>query len=545
MKKQILLFLFALASMQLHAAKNTFDTFDLCKNKPLQSNEYKTIQKFILENRENWQDTEDKRENPSDYSPLMYAIDTSNLVLLKCFVVNSANVKKLSHNYISPIELAIMRYLGQKSDQNLEIVSLLLKQDVIVDLINDHVRRFLIDQIKKNNFEMVRMLIKRVANNASGEKVNINFSTDNKEKTALTYAAKHSSIEIVQLLVESGAQVNIENDSIKNSILLQAISFNSVEVIEYLESKGAQLNASFGMTAFHAAATNENVRVIQYFKSKKDVNINATCTVNGYENLTPLHCAVESENIPVIHYLIAEGANINATFTNSKEENERFSLDIAIENQNLTIMKILLQNKSGAREDAGVLINDCFKNEDKKKVANLVVKHWGNINEVLKSKELTEEQTDIIVKIVTDDSEESKVNINLYLAQLTKSFPDKAEKYNASLAKHPSLASLAKHPSLAFSWTKERYAKLAGLSFIIFACDFARFKSPKQIKDTASLAEAESKEKDTPKKTSSKNSSQWEQLKNHTNAYADDLKRNLFRNHKKLFVPILIRLLKQ
>ena len=76
----------------------------------------------------------------------------------------------------------------------------------------------------------------------SGTDVN---STDFIGQTALMYAAEQGRIEVVEYLVENGADVNAKSSAKgRGTALIYAASVNRVVVMEYLLKHGADINAT-------------------------------------------------------------------------------------------------------------------------------------------------------------------------------------------------------------------------------------------------------------------------------------------------------------
>ena len=77
--------------------------------------------------------------------------------------------------------------------------------------------------------------------------------------TALMSASRYGNLEIVKLLVESGADINNAKDNIGNTALTYASYFGRLEVVIYLVENGADVNAKdeYGETALDKASTKE------------------------------------------------------------------------------------------------------------------------------------------------------------------------------------------------------------------------------------------------------------------------------------------------
>ena len=94
----------------------------------------------------------------------------------------------------------------------------------------------------------------------------------------LHIAYEHDSIELVQILLDKGADVNAQNNS-KQTPLHIACKCESIELVQILLNKGADVN------------------------------------VQNNSKQTPLHIACESDSIELVHILLDKGADVNAVIS--------------------------------------------------------------------------------------------------------------------------------------------------------------------------------------------------------------------------------------
>jgi ankyrin repeat protein len=187
----------------------------------------------------------------------------------------------------------------------------------------------------------------------------------------LFLAATEGCLEVVQILIRSGADVNIKN-STEGLTALQAAAHNGhLEVVKYLASKNANVNASGdkdAMTPLHRASLNGHLEVVKYLvskggnvnaKSKKDntplhaaahggylevvkwlIDNGASINVKEKEfGTTPLHQAVAFRHFEVVKYLFSHGADVNA-----KDQHGNMPLDVAIKSGYKDIADYLREN---------------------------------------------------------------------------------------------------------------------------------------------------------------------------------------------------------
>ncbi|WP_353279656.1 ankyrin repeat domain-containing protein [Wolbachia endosymbiont (group B) of Xanthorhoe designata] len=138
------------------------------------------------------------------------------------------------------------------------------------------------------------------------------FST--KEFTLLMIAAENGHTNIVEILVEKGADVNVR-DHHANTVLYLATNNGHEGIVEILLEKGANVNgkSSFGVVPLHLAAKNGNENVVNALIIE-GANVNEK-NMNG---LTALHLAASSGCESVVKVLLQAEANVNAVDKNGK-----------------------------------------------------------------------------------------------------------------------------------------------------------------------------------------------------------------------------------
>jgi ankyrin repeat protein len=155
----------------------------------------------------------------------------------------------------------------------------------------------------------------------------------------LSYAVAHnSSLEIINILINAGADVNL-NLGIYYSNVLTAVRNNNIEILQVLLSNGAKVDDTdvFRRTALIIAIENGNMPIIEILLSYS-ANINHT-----QHHLSPLMKAIEKDNINIIKYLLQNGADVNL-----KTNFGGTALQYAIDNEKSEI--ILLLKNAGTTE---------------------------------------------------------------------------------------------------------------------------------------------------------------------------------------------------
>ena len=119
-------------------------------------------------------------------------------------------------------------------------------------------------------------------------------------------AVEKRSLEVLTLLLESGAAVNVVDES-KSSPLLDAANANCVQIMQKLIESGAKVNEADdnGRTPLHLAALSDNPKVLTVMLEAK-----ASINVRDSKERTPLHLATFLGYIHVVERLLKENAEI-------------------------------------------------------------------------------------------------------------------------------------------------------------------------------------------------------------------------------------------
>lgn len=191
--------------------------------------------------------------------------------------------------------------------------------------------------------------------------------TKNSGMTPLFYAIEHNQIEIVQLLLDYGANINAD---VNGKLLLPEYSFNPLlyslirerqEITELLIDRGAERGIHYfcamgdrsivanylintpelinskrnGLGLLHFAVFSKNLELI-------DLLLEYGSNVNDFSKRsgTPLHQAIVRQDLDLLKHLIALGANLEIPYGKSTP------LTIAVSTNNKLIVELLIASKS-------------------------------------------------------------------------------------------------------------------------------------------------------------------------------------------------------
>ncbi|MES0488637.1 MAG: ankyrin repeat domain-containing protein [Leptospirales bacterium] len=176
--------------------------------------------------------------------------------------------------------------------------------------------------------------------NKSGVDLN---HTDRSGDTALHLAASRGHLEVVQLLVASGANVNVQNLHRKSSPLHNAAYNGHLGIVEYLLKNNAEVDIAdnSGQTPLSFAARQGKLNVFkELLRHGADIN-----TRNSYE-MGVLHWAVYSKSAELVEYILSykkSGGKDYEIDVNAKNRTLETPLHIAAKKGLLTIAKLLLK----------------------------------------------------------------------------------------------------------------------------------------------------------------------------------------------------------
>lgn len=174
------------------------------------------------------------------------------------------------------------------------------------------------------HLEVVQLLI------SSGADVK---DTNKYRTTPLHEASRHGHKEVVQILLSAGADISC-TDNVGCSPLHWVSWYGPLEMVKYLILSGADANSTnaHATTPLHYASTSGNLEIVKYLLLS---GADMSCTDN--DGNTPLHCASVYGHLEVVQYLLSSGADISC-----KDNRGNTVLDIAVNKRHLEVVDILL-----------------------------------------------------------------------------------------------------------------------------------------------------------------------------------------------------------
>jgi len=160
--------------------------------------------------------------------------------------------------------------------------------------------------------------------------------------TLLHFAVEQNRLEMVNYLLESGANPNLYGDfqqrtPIMNAILMCPSNENTLQIINALVKHGADVNASGigGIRPLHMCSSefmpsNFEVRYCELLLQN-----NADINAKDETGWTPLHFAASQKDENMVETLLRYGADVSLTTDDGKT-----ALDYATESGNAALMKL-------------------------------------------------------------------------------------------------------------------------------------------------------------------------------------------------------------
>ena len=156
--------------------------------------------------------------------------------------------------------------------------------------------------------------------------------------TPLHMAAEYGQLEVVQLLIQHGANINIANCYTPLHLAARSGHLSVVKCL--VEMAHADLTAKDkeeGSTPLHLAARNGHLSVVQYLVEKEPADL----TAKTREGKTPLYLAAEKGQLEVVECLVKNRyVEVNAADSGGKTP-----LHLAAENGRLQVVEYLVKER--------------------------------------------------------------------------------------------------------------------------------------------------------------------------------------------------------
>lgn len=249
------------------------------------------------------------------YTPLTLAIKNNNIDIVNVLLSNNADVNLPDKEGRSPLSEAI-------SNQNKDIVNILLNHNADVNLPNIDGLRPLSLAARNNNIELAKLLISHNADLnfvENGEATPKIIALYHGKSTPISIALYHGNYEIIELLIDSGANLNINIEGY-NKFFLEVLFYhfkrldyndddkqNYNHLIKKVITAGADLNllSDNGLEIFKFYYQNKDIEILNFFRE----NLNLYLSRRGV-----IDDLARNLDVSTIEFLINQGVNTNQLY---------------------------------------------------------------------------------------------------------------------------------------------------------------------------------------------------------------------------------------
>ncbi|MEI6809586.1 MAG: ankyrin repeat domain-containing protein, partial [bacterium] len=232
-------------------------------------------------------------ESVTRLTPLHLAAEKGNLPVVSALLDKDADRNAREARFgATPLHVAV--YRGQD-----KVVDLLLRSpSADVNAAQTNGVTVLGAAVLQGNMEICRKLL------TAGAKVDGNAGTFG----PLHLAAERGDLDVVDLLIQSGADVNARGEN-GLTPLHRAAQMDRPEVVGRLLAKGADVNAKseFGATPLLTASAAGNPEIV-----KRLLDAKANANMANTDGVTPLHAATQRADTETMTLLLKAGAKVDA-----------------------------------------------------------------------------------------------------------------------------------------------------------------------------------------------------------------------------------------
>jgi len=183
-----------------------------------------------------------------------------------------------------------------------QLLPLLVDNGALINIVNNNDSSPLLNSALDGFTEVVQKLLECGANP--------NLAREQDGVSPLFIAAKYNRVAIVELLVKHGATVNYECDEDGATALFIAAQRGHFDVVKFLLSQKAKINLSRrtdDLTPLFSAALEGHEKTVELLL-EEGANPDLCCNLNGD---TPLHAAISKGNVSIVKLLLDKNARLD------------------------------------------------------------------------------------------------------------------------------------------------------------------------------------------------------------------------------------------
>ncbi|KAK6978359.1 ankyrin repeat protein [Biomphalaria glabrata] len=304
------------------------------------------------------------KKNYNKQSALMRAAASCNLeafkLLLDCSYTEVNKTNKEGSTLMQIVK-TLCRQTGNNRDspgtsKRFEMIKLLLQNGAKADDCSTKEGNALILAVKSGQNELVQLLCM--------SQIKLNYLVN--DKTALMIAAEKGHVDIVNTLLNAGADYKLKNSKQEDALLI-AFKYGQVNCAKLLLQKRANLNV---VKAAIVSIDNNRVSSLQYLLTHHELDVNTKCL---------LHRAIQQNNAAVVKLLIDKGADVNQL-----NDSMDSPLQLAC-NKDVSCVELLIKN--GADVNLGHPLSGPPIIRAVPNVAKVLLQHGADVNKASASGE--------------------------------------------------------------------------------------------------------------------------------------------------------------
>ncbi len=263
-------------------------------------------------------------------TPLELAYENNNLEIFQILLDSGADTERRKEGHDTVLQKAVR-------DGNIEGVNMLIKAQAKVNEETNDGMTALGIAAEMGYLEIVKILIQAAANlNHHTKKTQKNIFRVRAYGNPLQLAYENDHLDILKVLLESGADTEIRKDVNDYTVLLKAARDGNITALNMLIKFGAKINQTThkGNTVLHLVASSWQLEVLETL-------VTAGANINKFNDggVTPLILAAQKGYLNTVQKLISLGADINQTTLTG-----RFPLKAAVISEDVRVLEYLLQN---------------------------------------------------------------------------------------------------------------------------------------------------------------------------------------------------------
>ena len=221
------------------------------------------------------------------------AVNSGDLELLKGIITENGSMLETKNDLgLSPLNLAAV-------NGNMDVFNYLVKAGADIKTTDREGSNLLHNATANNHLKLVKYLVEEL-------KFDVN-STDNLQMTPLMFASEKGNYELLNYLIDKGADINAATPNKTNVLMLSAYGGN-LDVVKRLLDLGLDINErnDYGAAVITYAAYRGHLDIVEYL-----IEQGADYHIFSHSGESPLSWAIVARRFEVADFLLEKGMDIN------------------------------------------------------------------------------------------------------------------------------------------------------------------------------------------------------------------------------------------